>query len=208
MRSITKYTLLLSTLGLAALTSCSADGDNPGVEYAPQMYHSIAYEPLSQTRDKEAGKWLSNREDGLGEFYNSNDNNPHGMNMREPAPNTVQRTANGYLPYRIPMDSLEYAARVVKSPIEPTEQVLAEGMKLYTSYCAPCHGDAGDGNGSVGQVIGGVANFKGGAYINITEGHIFHVITQGKGRMGAHGSQITPENRWKIVHYVKQLQTK
>jgi hypothetical protein len=23
--------------------------------------------------------------------------------------------------------------------------------------------------------------------------------------MGAHGSQITPESRWKIVHYVKQV---
>ena len=32
----------------AAFTSCGAGGDNQGVEYAPNMYHSVAYEPYSQ----------------------------------------------------------------------------------------------------------------------------------------------------------------
>jgi hypothetical protein len=40
----------------------------------------------------------------------------------------------------------------------------------------------------------------------ITEGHIFHVITMGKGLMWPHGSQISPEDRWKIAKYVKTLQ--
>ncbi|MFN9501307.1 MAG: c-type cytochrome, partial [Chryseotalea sp.] len=41
---------------------------------------------------------------------------------------------------------------------------------------------------------------------NITEGHIFHVITHGKGLMWAHGSQISPEDRWTFAKYVKALQ--
>jgi len=36
--------------------------------------------------------------------------------------------------------------------------------------------------------------------------NIFHVITHGKGRMWAHGSQVTPEERWKIAHYIHKLQ--
>ena len=44
-----------------------------------------------------------------------------------------------------------------------------------------------------------------GEAVGLPEGHIFHVITKGKGRMGAHGSQIPAESRWKIVHYVKQV---
>jgi len=56
-----------------------------------------------------------------------------------------------------------------------------------------------------GQVAG-VANLRSDAIRNVTEGHIFHVITQGKGLMMAHGSQVNPDERWKIAKYVKTLQ--
>jgi hypothetical protein len=52
----------------------------------------------------------------------------------------------------------------------------------------------------------GVANLKSDALKGVSEGHIFHVITHGKGLMWAHGSQISPEDRWKIAKYVKALQ--
>lgn len=196
-------------LGVALLTislaGCRAGGENPGLEYAPQMYHSIAYEPLSQIKDENNfGDIISTREDGKGEYFNSNVNNPHGMNMREPVANTVPRNKEGYLPYRLKAFELE-AAAAVQNPVKSTDAVLADGEKLYLQYCNACHGKNGEGDGLAGAVIGGVANLKGGAYVGLPEGHIFHVITKGKGRMGAHGSQITPESRWKIVHYVKQV---
>jgi mono/diheme cytochrome c family protein len=196
-------------LGAALLTislaGCRAGGENPGLEYAPQMYHSIAYEPLSQIKDENNfGDIISTREDGKGEYFNSNVNNPHGMNMREPVANTVPRNKEGYLPYRLKAFELE-AAAAVQNPVKSTDAVLADGEKLYLQYCNACHGKNGEGDGLAGAVIGGVANLKGGAYVGLPEGHIFHVITKGKGRMGAHGSQITPESRWKIVHYVKQV---
>ncbi|MGM0945968.1 MAG: c-type cytochrome [Bacteroidota bacterium] len=202
-----KFGKSIGILGVAAagilLGACTAGGDNQGLEYAPQMYHSVAYEPLTQITDETQGDWLSNREDGKGEFYNSNIYNPHNMNMREPVANTVPRTKDGYLPYRLKAFELEEAA-LIENPVELTDAVLDEGETLYIQYCSTCHGKGGEGDGKAGEIIGGVANLKGGAYINLPEGHIFHVITKGKGRMGAHGSQITPESRWKIVHYVKQ----
>src|SRR5687768_13628372 len=95
-------------IGLAAaalLTSCGPGGDNPGLEYAPNMYHSVAYEPYSQIRDSTAGNWLTSieysRVDGNsqhGEFFNSLYYNPHQMNLRLPPPNTVSRNKYGYLP--------------------------------------------------------------------------------------------------------------
>ncbi|WP_114751306.1 c-type cytochrome [Pleomorphovibrio marinus] len=197
-------TYFVATLGAAlGLASCSASGDFPGLEYAPQMYHSVAYEPLTQITNEDEGGWLSSREDGKGEFYNSNPFNPHGMNMREPAPNTVPRNSKGFLPYRKSVADLEGAAEV-ENPVELTDEALAQGQQLYIQYCATCHGAQGEGDGKAGEVIGGVANLKGGAYIDLPDGHIFHVITHGKGRMGAHGSQLSIERRWKIVHYVKQ----
>lgn len=201
---ITISTYLLAVVGASVgLASCSASGDYPGTEYAPQMYHSVAYEPLTQIKNEEEGMWLSNREDGKGEFFNSNINNPHGMNMREPVPNTVPRSNTGMLPYRLRVADLEGAA-LVANPIESSDEVLAQGGVLYMQYCSACHGPGGEGDGKVGEVIGGVANLKGGAYLELSDGHIFHVITHGKGRMGAHGSQMSIEKRWKIVHYVKQ----
>lgn len=204
-----KFTKTYPVLGIALLTisfaGCRAGGENPGLEYAPQMYHSIAYEPLSQIKDESNfGDIISTREDGKGEYFNSNVHNPHGMNMREPVANTVPRNKEGYLPYRLKAFELE-ASAFVQNPVTSNDAVLADGKDLYLQYCNACHGKNGEGDGLAGAVIGGVANLKGGAYVGLPEGHIFHVITKGKGRMGAHGSQITPESRWKIVHYVKQV---
>ena len=193
-----------SALAISLLAGCKADGDNQGLEYAPQMYHSVAYEPLTQIKDETQGSWLSTREDEKGEFFNSNPYNPHGMNMREPVANTVPRNKQGYLPYRLKAFELEQAA-LIKNPLESSEEVLKRGEVLFMQYCSACHGKGGQGDGKAGEVIGGVANLTGGAYVNLPEGHIFHVITKGKGRMGAHGSQIPEESRWKIVHYVKQV---
>jgi hypothetical protein len=43
---------------------------------------------------------------------------------------------------------------------------------------------------------------------NKPDGELYHVITLGSlsGLMGAHGSQISPENRWKIINYVRELE--
>jgi mono/diheme cytochrome c family protein len=214
---ITKH-LFIGVAAAALLTSCGAGGDNPGTEYAPNMYHSVAYEPYTQITDKDAGQWLTSieYEDGHGEFYNSNSLNPHRMNMRMPPANTVSRNKNGFLPYRIPKDSLQIAATKLVSPFAEDDQaILAEGKVLYEIYCDHCHGAKGEGDGKVAEGVvvdgvqrtgyAGVANLKGDAFKNISEGHVFHVITMGKGLMQSHASQISPEDRWRIARYVNSL---
>ncbi len=203
------FAIIIAT-GLA-LSSCGAGGENQGLEYAPNMYHSVPYEPLSQITDSEAGEaaqFLNNTEDGHGEYYNSNPLNPNAMTMRVPPANTVARNKNGYLPYRIAKDSLELAANTLMSPIDSVnaEAAIKDGKILYNRYCEHCHGEKGAGDGLVAEKYPGVANLQGVAYQNITEGHIFHVITWGKGLMGAHGSQVSPEDRWKIAKFVKTIQ--
>lgn len=200
-----RFKAALFLTAILALGACTAGGDDPGLEYAPQMYHSVPYEPLTQIKDKEAGSWLSNRADGLGEFYNSNPNNAYEQNVRVPVAGTVRRTANGILPYRLEKDDVEAAASI-PNPLPETQAIIAEGKVLYEVYCDHCHGATGQGDGLVGQVYAGVPAYNKGNTKNLSEGHVFHVITHGIRRMGAHGSQISPEKRWKIVKYVKQLQ--
>ncbi len=203
------YQKINSVIGISIillLAACGAKGDRTGYEYAPQMYHSVPYEGLSQVTDQSAGQIISNREDGKGEFYNSNPNNPNEMNMRLPPEFTVKRNRYGLLPYNIPKDSLELAARQLKSPLSNDDAVLAEGKELYGRFCTHCHGASGGGDGLVGQVYMGITPYNSVAVKDKAEGHIYHVITYGKGRMQAHASQLDPMERWKIVRYVQTLQ--
>lgn len=208
----------------ALLTACGAGGNDQGTEYAPNMYHSVAYEPYTQITDWDAGRWVTSIEYpvppgydvGHAEYFNSNVLNPYRMNMREPAPNTVPRNAQGWLPYRLGKDSLAYAAANLKSPLDSSAAVIESGKALYDMYCEHCHGPKGAGDGKVAAGVtvdgvqkgnyNGVPDYKSDALRNITEGHIFHVITYGKGLMWPHGSQISVEDRWKIARYVKTLQ--
>jgi len=202
-RSLPVFSIL--ALGVIA-AACTAKGDDPGLEYAPNMYHSVPYEGLTQITDEGEGQWLSNREDGLGEFYNSNPNNPHYMNMREPVENTVKRSKEGYLPYRIHKDSAEFAGRVLRNPLDSSAEVVARGKELYTIYCIACHGETGQGDGLVGKVFLGVPAYNLGRVKELPEGQIFHTITHGRGRMMSHASQVSVKERWKITRYVQVLQ--
>lgn len=217
--------LFFAFSGLALLAGCGASGDNPGMEYAPNMYHSVPYDPFTQVTEWDAGRWATSieypeykeYEEGHAEYHNSNLFNPHRMNMRKPPANTVKRNAQGWLPYRLPNDStgLRMASRL-RNPLDSTAEVVAAGKALYEMYCDHCHGPKGAGDGKVATGVtidgqeksayAGVPNYKADALINITEGHIFHVITYGRNLMWPHGSQINVEDRWKIAKYVKTLQ--
>jgi mono/diheme cytochrome c family protein len=216
---------LIAASSLALLAGCGGHGNNPGREYAPNMYHSVPYDPFTQITDEDAGRWVTSidypdmpgEDEGHAEYFNSNMFNPNRMNMRTPPANTVKRNAQGWLPYRLPNDStgLRMADRL-KNPLDSTAEVVAAGKVLYEMYCDHCHGPKGAGDGKVAQGVtvdgkqkssyAGVPNYKADALKNITEGHIFHVITYGKNLMWPHGSQVVPEDRWKIAKYVKTLQ--
>jgi mono/diheme cytochrome c family protein len=170
-----------------ALLSCGNDATDPGLEYAPDMYNPVAYEPLKQL-------------DG-----NYNAFNPGGGNLRVPAAKTIAR---GKLDFytRISKDSAEVAGSELKNPLSATSANLAEGKVLYLRFCSPCHGESGAGDGLVGAKFKGVPNYTQGRYATLPVGHIYHVIVNGRGRMMPHGTQVNPQERWKIAMYVQQLQ--
>jgi len=193
-----KTALFAGVLSLFVLASCQRDPNDTGTEFAPNMYRSVPYEPLKQY----AGE--------------KNQYNPNGLNMRHPVRGTVVRKigqastfqglASDMMIYNIHKDSIEVSERTLKNPFTRNDATLAEGKILYGNVCQPCHGTAGKGDGTVAKQYKGVANLTAGAYKTMNDGHIFHTITHGRGRMWPHGSQLTPEERWKIVLYVHELQ--
>lgn len=40
----------------------------------------------------------------------------------------------------------------------------------------------------------------------MAEGTIFHSVTYGKGQMGSYASQLSTEQRWMVIHYIKEKQ--
>jgi len=210
----TKQLFLIVAASLSmAMASCSNSGSsNPGKEYAPQMYHTIAYDPYSSIGDTSSEYYNVN-------IYNANSTGARGKvvsNMRRPVTGTITRKAytgmvknslasNIYIDPFAP-DSLALAGRELKNPILKTEAVMKEGEVLYLRYCSPCHGAEGNGQGKVADKYKGVPAYNAGLVAKVSGGHIFHVITHGKGRMWPHGPLVNPDDRWKIVHYVQKLQ--
>ena len=92
-------------------------------------------------------------------------------------------------------------------PFPVTMAVLERGQERYNVYCTPCHSRVGNGIGMIvqrGYMKAG--SFHSARLETAPLGHFFHVISNGYGAMPDYASQITPEDRWAIVAYIKALQ--
>jgi mono/diheme cytochrome c family protein len=96
---------------------------------------------------------------------------------------------------------------VATIPIPVTEQLMARGRQRYEIYCLPCHGPVGDGNGIVKKYgYATVKSLHDKTVVPLPDGDLFNTITYGKATMFPYGSQISIDDRWAIVAYVRALQ--
>jgi mono/diheme cytochrome c family protein len=87
------------------------------------------------------------------------------------------------------------------------DENMARGRERYNISCAVCHGAAGDGNGVVTKYgLTGVASYHTDRLRQASDGDIFNTISNGKGQMLGYGYNITIDDRWRIVMYVRALQ--
>jgi mono/diheme cytochrome c family protein len=91
-----------------------------------------------------------------------------------------------------------------------TASLLARGQERFTINCSPCHGAAGDGKGITTKfgmaVVGDLHDNKQKRIPQQPDGEIFNTITFGKNLMGPYGPNVSVEDRWAIVAYVRVLQ--
>lgn len=194
--------LLLPLMALAAacankenlgkdLGSAGHSAEKTGIEYAPQMYHSIPPEPYSQT---EYNRWFAD-----------------GRNAQKPVAGTVARgQVMYYYPYPNTPEGYEKAGKELKNPVPVTVAHVEEGKRLYGLFCTHCHGANGQGDGKVGAKGGGkfaaVPAYTDPGRYDLPEGKIYHSIHHGKNLMGPHAAFMSPEERWKVVMFVQTLQ--
>ena len=190
---------IIILLAVFILAGCWRDKRKPGRTYVPDMNYTLAYDA-----------------------YTKNPNFADGQSSQSPVAGTIMRgtfsddTTNSiYFRYAAySQDSAldyEMAGEILSNPpIVATEEVLAEGKRLYKIHCNICHGEKGDGTGFI------VENEKFPAVptsyfdpriMEMPMGQMFHVLQYGRNMMGSYASQLSPTQRWTIIHYVKSLQS-
>jgi len=135
-----------------------------------------------------------------------------------PEPQTMPRLpAAGTVPVSSPMGevlpsfgqaALDSVGAVLANPVPATPEVLARGAVVYQNQCMVCHGVQGEGNG---PVVGG-GRFPLGPAVNDAnaaaraDGYLYGIIRVGRGLMPSYAERITHNDRWAVVHYMRQLQ--
>jgi mono/diheme cytochrome c family protein len=103
--------------------------------------------------------------------------------------------------------STKKGGAAAKGPKE-TPALLDKGKAAFTTNCASCHGELGDGKGPVGAVLDPKPrNFAVDAFKNGDKPEqIFKTITEGiPGTPMAAWAQLPDEDRWGLVFYVLKL---
>ena len=108
-------------------------------------------------------------------------------------------------------------ANTLTSPIPVTEESLKKGRVLFRIVCAACHGLTGRADSPVSDKIGAINLTDDYVQKQLTEGWIFGTITFGGAAVmppygvtngGVGSNDLTPEERWDVVNYVRHGLTK
>ena len=95
-------------------------------------------------------------------------------------------------------------------PFKMTRKDLERGADRFTIYCTPCHGALGNGQGMIAQrgfaLRRPPGNYHTKQLRDAPVGHFYDVITNGFGTMYSYASRIEPDDRWRIVAYIRALQ--
>lgn len=187
MRITLPTSIRVSILILSVLVtgSCDSKRNMRGYDFIPDMVYSRAYETFAE-----------------------NPNFRDSSTMRVPVEGTVPR---GFIPFRYTNDpeSRIKAGKELVNTFLPTGEVIDRGKLIFTTICIHCHGKGGAGDGFLftsGLYPLQPKSLSGDAARKLRDGEIFHTITLGIRSMGAHGSQIKPDDRWKLVLYIRKLQ--
>ena len=182
-----KLFIVLITSALL-FSACSHDRNNPGYAYMPDMYYSEAYD--AYTENPVFADSLTNQLP------------PKGSIARGQAPPYYYKAKS--------FDDQRRAGIELINPIEANAETLSAGKEQFRIYCSNCHGVLGKGYGHLYKskkfpiqpttLVEDYVQSK-------PDGELYHIITTGSisGLMGAHGAQIKPDDRWKVINYIRTL---
>ena len=102
--------------------------------------------------------------------------------------------------------------RLMTNPVEPTPEVLEDGLEHFADHCASCHANNGSGETEMGRSLYPRApDMRATQTQELSDGELFSIIENGIRLTGmpAWGTG-TPEGQrasWALVHFIRRLPT-
>jgi mono/diheme cytochrome c family protein len=128
-----------------------------------------------------------------------------GMASRPLEPGTVARTGREQDSYML---SGKIDGKLADAfPFEITMDVLKRGQERYEIFCSPCHDRLGTGQGMI--VRRGFTPARSFHELRLRDapaGHYFEIMTQGFGPMPSYANQLSEQDRWAVIAYIRALQ--
>lgn len=101
------------------------------------------------------------------------------------------------------------SADKLSNPVKSNEQSITEGKQLYAKNCNSCHGKKGKGDGpksgDLEKVPGDFTTLEFGKQ---SDGAIFWKMTEGRKPMPSFKSELTVQQRWQLVNYIREFDGK
>ncbi len=127
---------------------------------------------------------------------------------------TSRKPVEGTIPiegtsYKLKMSEVSSADSLYENTLVKNDFVLARGKNKYTTFCVPCHGTDGKGQGLV--VKKGFApppSLVVQKATDYSDGRIFHIISAGQGVMPKYADKLSEIDRWAVIHYIRTMQEK
>ena len=97
----------------------------------------------------------------------------------------------------------------VTNPIPANEKSIAAGKEIYTKNCYDCHGKKGKGDGpKSGDLPKSPQDFTKEAVQKQSDGSIFWKISEGRKPMPSFKKDLSEDQRWQVINYVRTLEIK
>ncbi len=96
------------------------------------------------------------------------------------------------------------------NPVAADSSALRRGKNAYYTYCQPCHGPEGYGNGAVAKSlpIPPVDLSRADLQDARSDGSFYYSIRHGNVIMPGYAYALSREQAWEVVHYVRTLRAK
>jgi mono/diheme cytochrome c family protein len=104
----------------------------------------------------------------------------------------------------LPMSRAE-ASKALHNPLKPTEENIAHGKELFSTYCAVCHGMGAKGDGPVAYWLTIPPANLTSVTTSQTDGYLYGTIRDGGIVMPSYADAMTPKERWQVVLFVRYL---